>query len=195
MSYGTNAPQGFQPLKSQAASLWNDQLDPFRVQDAYAFSLFKGDPVILAGGYITIGTAGSAVSGVFWGCKYINAIGTYIFSPYWPASTSTFNTAGAECFVVDATSTLFNIQLSGTGIAQTNIGNNANFVAGAGSTITGVSGYALDSTTVATGNATRNCKIIELTPNPTNAFSVSYNNAVVRLNNQIFNSGTGTAGV
>lgn len=194
MSYGVNAPQGFQPLKSGSAAVWNEQTTAYRIADAYATSLFKGDPVVTASGYVVIGTAGSAVLGVFWGCKYINSIGTYIFSPYWPASTATFATAGAECYVIDDPKTLFNIQLSLAGLTQAQIGNNANFVAGSGSTITGQSAYALDSSTVSTGNATYNCKIRELTPSVNNAFGVNYNNAVVSFNNDVYNSGTGTVG-
>ena len=195
MSYGTNAPQGLQPLKHSNGSVWNDQLSPYRVVDSYATSLFKGDPVTLGSGYLAVGVAGSAIIGVFWGCKYINTIGTYIFSPYWPASTATFNTAGAEAFVVDDPTVLFNIQTSGAGITQAEIGSNANFLAGSGSTITGQSAYTLDSTTIATGNATRNLKIRELTPNPLNAFGVTYNNAVVSINNDVYNGGTGTVGI
>lgn len=195
MSYGTNAPQGFQPQQHADGSVWNEQLSPYKISDSYATSLFKGDPVTLGSGYLAIGVAGSAIMGVFWGCKYINTTGTYIFSPYWPASTATFASAGADAFVVDDTTVLYNIQLSGAGITQANIGSNANFVAGAGSTVTGQSGYALDSTTVATGNATRNCKIRALTPNPNNVFGGNYNNALVSINNDIYNGGTGTVGV
>lgn len=195
MSYGVNAPQGLQPQQHQNGSVWNDQLSPYKISDQYATSLFKGDPVTLGSGYLAIGVAGSAIMGVFWGCKYINSIGTYIFSPYWPASTATQGAAGADAFVVDDPTVLFNIQVSSTGLTQAEIGSNANFVAGSGSTITGQSGYALDSTTIATGNATRNLKIVALTPNVSNAFGVLYNNALVKINNDIYNGGTGTVGV
>ncbi len=198
MSYGTNAPQGLQPQQHQNGSTWNDQLSPYKISDAYGTSLFKGDPVTLGSGYLAIGVAGSAIMGVFWGCKYINSAGTYIFSPYWPATTSTFATLGADAFVVDDPTVLFNIQLNGTlsgGLVQSAIGSNANFVAGAGSTVTGQSGYMLDSNTIATGNATRNLKIVALTPNVSNAFGVTYNNALVKINNDIYQGSTGTVGV
>ena len=41
----------------------------------------------LADGTIGIGVAGSAIRGVFNGCKYTDSTGDYQFRPYWPAST------------------------------------------------------------------------------------------------------------
>jgi len=199
MSYGTNAPQGLQPRKHQNGSTWNGQLSPYAISNAYATSLFKGDPVTLGSGYLAIGVAGSAVIGVFWGCKYQNAAQTFIFSPYWPASTATLASAGAEAYVVDDPTVLYDIQtdgaVAGDAFNQADIGSNANFIAGAGSTITGQSAYALDSTTMATGNATRNLKIVELVPQPGNVFGLPYNNAYVKINNHVYEGGTGTVGV
>ena len=59
--------------------------------------------------------------------------------------------------------------------AQTNIGNCADVVAGAGSTTTGQSGFQLNSS-MGTGTAT--CKIIGLYESPDNAFGA---NAVVEV--------------
>ena len=81
---------------------------------------------------------------------------------------------------------------------------------GAGSVLTGQSGYYLDATTIATGNPTYSCKIIDLEPNvnPNQVFYVAgqvgppfiptigvFNNALVIFNNHIYKGGTGTAGV
>ncbi len=196
MSYGTNAPFGLQPRKHLNGSAWTGQINGFLIQDSYATSIFTGDPVTLAAGYLVIGVAGSAIIGVFQGCKYTTAGGTVTFAPYWPASTATLSSVGAAAFVCDDQTVLYDIQnSSATPIAQVNIGQNANFVAGSGSTITGQSAYALDYTTLATGNATRNLKVIELVPRPGNTFSTPYNNVYVLINNNLFNSGTGTAGV
>ncbi len=65
-------------------------------------------------------------------------------------------------------------QSAGT-TAQTNIGNCADVVAGAGSTVTGQSGFEL-SGTMAAGIAT--CKIIALHDTPDNAFGA---NAVMEV--------------
>lgn len=195
MSYGTNAPFGLQPRKHMSGSVWNGQTQPYTVQDSYATSLFTGDPVTLGGGYLVIGVAGSAIIGVFQGCIYTTAASVITFSPYWPASTATAQAAGAEAFVCVDTSVLYDIQnSSATPIAQTDIGKNANFVAGSGSTVTGQSAYALDYTTLATGNATRNLKVVSLVGRPLNTFATAYNNVYVTINNDVYQGGTGTVG-
>ena len=84
--------------------------------------------------------------------------------------------------------TVFKVQSAGT-TAQTNIGNCADVVAGAGSTLTGQSGFEI-SGTMAAGIAT--CKIIGLFESPDNAFGA---NAVmeVLINEHIL--GTNVAGI
>lgn len=195
MSYGTNAPFGLQPRMHMNGSVWNGQTQTFQISDAYGTSLFTGDPVTLGSGYLAIGVAGSAIIGVFQGCLYTTAASVITFSPYWPASTSTAQTLGAEAYVCIDTTVLYDVQnSSATPIAQADIGKNANFVAGSGSTITGQSGYALDYSTLATGNATRNLKVVSLVPRPLNTFSTPYNNVYVSINNDVFQGGTGTVG-
>jgi len=83
---------------------------------------------------------------------------------------------------------VFKVQSAGTP-AQTNIGNCADVVAGAGSTVTGQSGFEI-SGTMAAGIAT--CKIIGLWEGPDNAFGA---NAVmeVLINEHIL--GTNVAGI
>ena len=63
-----------------------------------------------------------------------------------------------------------NAATSTTAVAQTNIGNCCDVVAGAGSTLTGQSGFEL-SDTMAAGIAT--CKIIALYDAPDNAFGAN----------------------
>ena len=64
---------------------------------------------------------------------------------------------------------VYKVQSAGT-TAQTNIGNCADIVAGAGSTTTGQSGFEI-SGTMAAGTAT--CKIIGLYESPDNAFGAN----------------------
>ncbi len=196
MSYGINAPFGLQPRMHTNGSVWNGQTQTFQVADVYGTSIFTGDPVTLAGGFLVIGVAASAIIGVFQGCLYTTAASVITFSPYWPAATATAQALGAEAYVCIDTTVLYDVQnSSATPIAQVDIGKNANFVAGSGSTITGQSGYALDFTTLATANPTRNLKIIALVPRPGNTFATPYNNVYVSINNDLLQGGTGTAGV
>lgn len=196
MSYGVNAPIGFVPEMHLNGSTWNGQFTDYLIQDSYATSLFTGDPVVLALGYLTIASTSAPVLGIFVGCRYVSATGTYVFSPYWPASTATQGSIGAVAQVVDDPTVLFNVQMySGVsgGAVQANIGNNANFETGTGSTVTGNSGYSLN--TPATGNATYNFKIVRLVPVPGNVFGINYNNVFVKINNSPYQGGTGTVGV
>lgn len=193
MSYGVNAPVGFVPEKHLDGSTWNGQLNTFLIQNAYATSLFTGDPVTLASGYLVIGVNDSGLLGVFQGCNYVNATGTYVFSPYWPASTATQGSVGANGQVVVDPTVLYNVQLDASAATQASIGQNAQFVAHAGSTVTGNSGYALGAP--ATGNATYCFKVESLVPVPGNTFGLTYNNVFVLINNHLFKGGTGTAGV
>jgi hypothetical protein len=63
----------------------------------------------------------------------------------------------------------------------------------AGNTISGQSGYYLDYSTLAV-TATLSLKLIRFTPVPGNIAGVVFNNALVKINNDIYNGGTGTAG-
>jgi hypothetical protein len=72
-------------------------------------------------------------------------------------------------YVYDDPQTIFKVQSAGSP-AQTNIGNCADVVAGAGSTLTGQSGFET-SGTMAAGIAT--CKIVALYDAPDNAFGAN----------------------
>ena len=193
MTYGTNAPVGFVPEKYLNNSTWSGQFGNYQIVDAYATSLFLGDPVTLTGGYLIIGATSAPLVGIFAGCSYVTLAGINTFSPYWPASTSTLAAVGATAQVVDDPNVLFNVQLDATAADQVDIGENANFVSHAGNTVTGISGYALGDP--ATGNATYNFKVNSLVPVPNNVFGTTYNNVFVTINNHIYKGGTGTVGV
>lgn len=226
MAYGVNAPFGLQPRMTNTGAAWNGQTNTYSIQSGYGTSIFSGDPIQTAAGFIVIGnTTGDANAGVFVGCEYQDTQGNFQFSPYWPAGTVTYNPTGvgganipATAFVVDDPTILFDIQVMTSGaigvtttIDRAQLGLNANFVIGAGSTISGQSGAYLDRTTVA-ATATLNLKIIRITPAFTNQAGVisatgapytggqnilglRFNNVLVQLNNDIYKGGTGTLGV
>lgn len=114
------------------------------IPDQYATNLFLGDPVLANGTGKQIGIAAAAtsgkVSGVFAGCKYVNALGDTIFSKFWPANTITKNAQGATAFVFDDPDILFEVMFDT--LAAADVRALANLVAGVGSTITGLSGWS-----------------------------------------------------
>jgi len=222
MAYGfaTNTPYGLKPYRYQGNSLWDEGFTTYRIPTAYNQSLFIGDPVGLASGYIVRATIGVPIIGVFRGCDYVDANGEEKFSEYWAANTPLFSAGTyAKCKVVDDPSVLFDIQIGTSGgpsaapsFIVTNIGNNAQFdsVAGTynalpsgivpapnpitGNPKNGLSAYYLSSATISTANPTYNLKIIDLIPKVGNDAGVIFNSALVKINNHQFNGGTGTAG-
>ena len=72
-------------------------------------------------------------------------------------------------YVYDDPMTVFRVQSAGTP-AQTNIGNCADVVAGAGSTTTGQSGFEISGTM---SNGTATCKILGLWESPDNSLGTN----------------------
>lgn len=194
MSYGTNAPNGFQPVKKLDGSAWTGATNPYPITSGYATSLFRGDPVtVLNDGTIGIGVAGSAVVGVFWGCKYYDSTGTFQHRSYWPASTTVLTGTVPEAEIIDDPMVVFSVQetngsgAAGTALALADVGLNINFAIGTGSTATGNSGASINNTTEATTD-TLNCKLLALDPTPGNAVG-SFANWLVTLNNHRYKAG------
>jgi hypothetical protein len=75
---------------------------------------------------------------------------------------------------------MFSIQADATGIAATQVGENANLTAGSGSTATKKSGFILDGTTP-DPDATFQLRILGLAPQIDNEFG-AYARVLVRLN-------------
>jgi hypothetical protein len=141
-----------------------------------ATNIFYGQVVIIgADGYLAISTAtgadittnnlggnGIGAIGVFVGCEYVNAQGQVINSQYYPSGTTGVVTAK----VITDPSVAFQAQLDGSG-AQTVLGTNTFFAAvqstSTGSTTTGNSTSALESTVVTTAAAFRIVGFVELT--------------------------------
>ena len=146
-----------------------------------ATNLFYGQVVIIgADGYIALSTAtgadittnnlggnGVGAIGVFVGCEYVNAQGQTINAQYYPSGTTGVVTAK----VITDPNVVFQAQLDGSG-AQSVLGTNTFFAAAqstsTGSTQTGNSTSALESTVVTTAAAFR---IVGFASTPGDAFT------------------------
>ena len=165
----TAAPYGLRPVKRVDGMPYAGATEQFLIDPAgEATNIFNGQVVIIgADGYLAISTAtgaditsnnlgGSGVGaiGVFVGCEYINAQGQLIHSQYYPSGT----TGVVKAYVVTDPNVVFQGQLDGSG-AQTVLGTNTFFAAvqstSTGSTSTGNSTSALESTVVTTAAAFR----------------------------------------
>lgn len=125
------------------------------VDSGYGTALYPGDPVLASGtsqadtqgsGDILMGVvlATAAGSNYISGVLVSRVVDKADDALYLPAST------GGYFLMNDDPFTLFEIQASTTD-AIGDIGNTASLVSGAGSTVLGVSGWQLDTTTISTG--------------------------------------------
>ena len=176
---------GFVPIRHMSGNA--PRTNKYTIASELAENIFKGDLVIvIAAGTLTPHTATETNNiGVFDGCSYTASDGSYVYSEYWPSGTTATDIIA---YVYDDPYTVFKVQSAGT-TAQTNIGNCADVVAGAGSTVTGQSGFEI-SGTMAAGIAT--CKILALHETPDNAFGA---NAVMEVTINEHLLGTNVAGI
>ena len=180
-----DAAQGFTPIRHMSGNI--PRANKYTIASGLAENIFTGDLVILIDtGLLTPHTATETNNiGVFAGVSYTAADGSYVYSQYWPSGTVATDIVA---YVYDDPYIVYKIQSAGTP-AQTNIGNCADVVAGAGSTTTGQSGFELNGT-MAAGIAT--CKIIGLYEAPDNALG-EFAIMEVTINEHIL--GTNIAGI
>jgi hypothetical protein len=172
----TATPYGLRPINRIDGMPYAGATQTFLIDPAgEATNIFYGQVVIIgADGYLAISTAtgadittnnlgGSGVGaiGVFVGCEYVNAQGQVINAQFYPSGTTGVVTAK----VITDPSVAFQAQLDGSG-AQTVLGTNTFFAAvqstSTGSTKTGNSTSALESTVQTTAAAFRIVGFVEL---------------------------------
>lgn len=165
----TATPYGLKPVNRVDGMPYAGATQTFLINPAgTSTNIFYGSVVLInADGYIALSTAtgadittnnlggnGVGAIGVFVGCEYVNAQGQTIFSQYYPSGTTGVVTAK----VITDPNVVFQGQLDGSG-AQTVLGTNTFFAAvqstSTGSTQTGNSTSALESTVVTTAAAFR----------------------------------------
>ena len=162
---------GFVPVRYMSGS--TIRTNKYTITSTLAENIFSGDLCVLTSdGVITPHTATETNNiGVFAGVNYTASDGSFVYSEYWPTGTTATDIVA---LVYDDPQIVYKCQSAGSP-AQTNIGNCCDVVAGAGSTLTGQSGFEL-SGTMAAGVAS--CKILALWDSPENAFGT---NAVMEV--------------
>jgi len=178
----TASPYGLRPINRIDGMPYAGATQTFLIDPAgEATNIFYGQVVIIgADGYLAISTAtgadittnnlggnGIGAIGVFVGCEFVNAQGQVINSQFYPSGTTGVVTAK----VITDPSVAFQAQLDGSG-AQSVLGTNTFFAAvqstSTGSTQTGNSTSALESTVVTTAAAFR---IVGFASTPGDAFT------------------------
>ena len=162
---------GFIPVRHMSGNA--PRTNQYTITSGLAENIFTGDLCIITSGGVVTPHSATEVNniGVFAGVSYTASDGSYVYSEYWPSGTVATDIIA---YVYDDPYTVFKVQSAGSP-AQTNIGNCADVVAGAGSTTTGQSGFEI-SGTMAASAAT--CKILALVDSPENAFGA---NAVMEV--------------
>lgn len=191
----SDVPSGLSPVRTVSGQVYTGAARTYYIASSNGNNLFIGDPVIVSGTGdangvpgIVRATAGSGnyVTGAIVG--FLTAYPNNTSAPnlnitYWPASTEGY------ALVCDDPDMLYQVQVSGS-FAVTDLSNNANLTIGSGSTITGLSGAELDSTSIGTG-ATKQLRIIEVAQLADNTVGTNAK-VLVKLNTS---SQTNTTGV
>lgn len=177
--------RGFVPVRHLDGSPWNGQTETFLVDSGDGTAMFIGDAVKLAG---SAGVAGQVVFGqnvegmatitrCASGSSEAALVGVVIgFSPD-PNNLMKKHRAASEsrlAYVVTDPTVVFEIQEDGVGgnVVAADIGLAGVFTVTAGSTVTGLSGMAYDSSQT-TGTGTFPLKLIGLSRRADNAFGLS----------------------
>lgn len=146
----SKALSGLTPSRIAGAACNTTGSNEYPIASAYASNIFTGDIVKVVNGYVQVITSTEDFArGVFLGCRYV-ANGEPKWSRYWPA-----NTSATEIYaeVMDNVNATYLIQAD----ASMSIGdiNSQNFgvTLGAGSTVTGKSGFGIKASTRTTSAA------------------------------------------
>lgn len=185
----SNAPFGLRPIQDNGTP-WNGQGRLIYFPTSQAGNIFLGDPIVPLGGSdangvpafgIASAAGGNVVAGGFNGISNGPAGSGFTVTRdlpvYRQASIANYG------FVCDDPNQLYVIQEDSVGgalAAASAAMENADLVAGVGSTVTGFSGWMLDSSTAATTN-TLQLRILGLLRGPDNVIG-NYAKWVVRLN-------------
>lgn len=202
MAANPNTPRGLVPYKYTWGQPYNGAYNVYSVPAAYGTALYIGDPVIATGAsdangipVVQIATAaggtyllGSVISIVDGGAPNLAEVPVTRDLPvYHPASTNQY------ILVADDPNLLFYIQEDSVGgsIATATAGmKNADLIAGAGSTVTGQSGWLLDSSTIATTN-TLQMRIIQALRETDNVPGQQFAKWLCKINLHSMNNLTG----
>lgn len=189
-------PYGMVPVLNQGAQVNSQGFVQLPILDGYTTSIFFGDVVKLASdGTIQKDTGTSTLTpyGIFLGCSYVDPTTGFFLTPqYWPASTTTSQSAGTIGYPTANVMTfpwgVFQIQANGP-VALADVGANAAIVQTAGSTAIGKSKNALNASSINTTSSLP-LRIIGLVNSPTNTSGDAFTDCLVVFNNnqQLFST-------
>ena len=166
----SKALNGFVPMRMAGSGYNTTGMTKYDIANNTASNIFFGDVVKTASGFLTpIATTTDYAVGVFMGCEYIDPTTKQLtFSRHFPANTSSAigNPVG---FVADDPYASFMIQADASVTAGDINSQNFEVTLGAGSTVTGNSGFGIKAASRAT--ATKAVRPIAMVHEPGNALT------------------------
>ena len=189
MAYGVDGPRGLEAVRTQSDSTWNGKASTYLIASGYAQNIFKGDLVQL--GAATAGqptamsstptTSTQGLVGVAVGCSYVDPVLKYqVFSNFLPANAISAGYTNVAIRVVEDPDQLYQVQADGA-ITRAQIGLNAELTNFGGSTTTGNSTIALESTTPA-NTSTYAVRIVDLVVGPLSTPGDAKTDCIVKFN-------------
>jgi len=185
-----NKPFGLRPMGNLSATGAQKQYG-YLIADNQSGAIYQGDLVTLKGGYIVKfdATLHTVAVGVFNGCNYVDPTsGKPTWSNYYPGSVN-ITTGQITAEVLDDPNQLFLIQANAD-VVQADFGKQADIAYAAGSTVNGVSGTTLASSSIAE-DATQVLTLVGLNTKPDNTLGANYTQVIVKINCHLY----GSAGV
>ncbi len=174
----TSAPFGLRPA-FHPSGLDRAQALAGGIASGYASTILKGQPVEYSAnsGNIIPVTSTEAFTGAFAGVEWTDTTGRRRVSNYWPANTA-YQAGSCVAYFYNDPNIVYEIQADGS-VAQTAIGNEANFSnLTAGSTTTGLSQCTISATLVGS-TVQGQVRIVDLAPYVDNNWGDAY--TIVRV--------------
>jgi hypothetical protein len=196
----TSAPFGLRPA-FHPSGLDRAQALAGGIASGYSTSdILKGAPIKYnsSAGTIANASAGATWSGAFSGVEWTDTTGRRRVSNYWPSGT-TYQTGSCIAYFYNDQNIVYEIQTDAT-ITQASIGNEYNFSANTGFTVTsgsnttGLSTTGLGVSTAVGNGAQGDMRVVDIGPYADNAWGDAY--VIVRVVNarsQMFGSVTAFA--
>lgn len=160
----TAAPFGIRPIYSPTGTVRPGPVG--QIASGYATAIFQNSPVrITANGVFEAAAAGTRALGVFQGVELVDSTGQPMWRNQWVANTVLFTNTIARCYVTtNQPGLVYEIQ-GDAPVPLTGMGQQYDWTALAGSTITGLSSVALG---VSTAAANAGLRVIGLVGYPDN---------------------------
>jgi|TARA_R110000824_G_scaffold272473_2_gene461010 hypothetical protein len=175
----SKALNGFVPSRRRGSGANSTGTSRYRVANAFGSNIFYGDLVTLDGGYIEVPvTTTNYVTGAFQGCEYIDSVSKQpTFSNYFPSGVSSA-VGNVDAFVVDDPAATYIVQADAS-VSVGDINLNFDVTLGAGSAVTGISGFGIKAASRV--GTTAMVRVLDIYAEPGNDFGDANPKVEVRI--------------